>query len=670
MPEMPETLPETLEIRALAERVLFGRTLEDKLLRPERLTDARPGPPIALPDAPGRPPGLDPTRRARVPFPSLGALDRPEIRGQVLHRFANHELMAIELMALALLRFPDAPAAFRRGVVGALFEEQDHFTLYRERMASLGCHLGEVPSSPLFWDLLAPMASPLDYVVGMSLTFEQANLDFARHYRGVFADIGDAETAAVLDRVYEDEIGHVKLGLVWFRRWLSPADDWMAYCDALPEGLQPSRAKGIGFDAEGRRRAGFDEGFIRRLRVFEQSKGRVPALHVFNPTAELELTGRALPAAARQLARDLETLPMFLCARDDAVRVERAPRPDFLAPLRAAGFVLPEFATADDLAGRRLSGVQPWAAIPGVCDREDYVPTPPALFGKGWALERRRALIAEGAPCPLDPAIEGTVCPDARAVEAAVAALRAGGATAILGKPVLGTAGVGQQPLDDGIPRRWLDRALAAGPVIVERRLDRVLDLGVQLTVDEAGARIDAITRNLVDGRGRFRGVALVTLASGLPVALRAWLMSDPVHATLRLAGHRVGAALAAAGHRGPACVDALVYRDAAGFGLQPIVEVNPRASMGRVALALRRRIARGSSAAWLHLPAATLRDDPEWAPGVALRGDPPLITGGVLHTTDPRGARFGTALVVTGRFADLQARLRGRIATVDPAFG
>ena len=38
----------------------------------------------------------------------------------------------------------------------------------------------------------------MDYVAGLSLTFEQANLDFARHFSNCFAEVGDADSAKLL----------------------------------------------------------------------------------------------------------------------------------------------------------------------------------------------------------------------------------------------------------------------------------------------------------------------------------------------------------------------------------------------------------------------------------------------------------------------------------------
>src|SRR5258705_174597 len=78
------------------------------------------------------------------------------------------------------------------------------------------------------------MESPMDFVAGLSLTFEQANLDFARHFSRGFAKVGDAATAKLLDRIHRDEIAHVAHGLKWFRKWKNPEEsDWAAFCRQL-----------------------------------------------------------------------------------------------------------------------------------------------------------------------------------------------------------------------------------------------------------------------------------------------------------------------------------------------------------------------------------------------------------------------------------------------------
>ena len=44
-------------------------------------------------------------------------------RGIVLHFFANHEILALELMALMLLKFPDASESFQLGMAGVMGDE-------------------------------------------------------------------------------------------------------------------------------------------------------------------------------------------------------------------------------------------------------------------------------------------------------------------------------------------------------------------------------------------------------------------------------------------------------------------------------------------------------------------------------------------------------------------
>ena len=106
-----------MELREFAERVLFAATLEEKLLCPADITDENPGAARVTPSAPGRPKELQfkATGTARDSFPGAKNLEQSRERGRLLHFFANHELLATELMALVLLRFPDAPAAFRKG---------------------------------------------------------------------------------------------------------------------------------------------------------------------------------------------------------------------------------------------------------------------------------------------------------------------------------------------------------------------------------------------------------------------------------------------------------------------------------------------------------------------------------------------------------------------------
>jgi uncharacterized ferritin-like protein (DUF455 family) len=382
-----------MELRELAERVLFATTLEEKLQCPAVVTDERPGSALAAPATPGRPAELrfkPGGTSEKSSFPGLHRLDNERERGRLLHFFANHELLATELMALVLLRFPDAPAAFRRGVLQTLRDEQEHTRWYLERMRACGIAFGELPVSGYFWRAVSTMQSPMDYVAGLSLTFEQANLDFARYFARGFATAGDAETAKLLDRIYRDEIAHVAYGLKWFRRWKQPGqNDWEAFCAQLQFPLSPQRAKGVSLNVEGRRAAGLDAQFIAELDVFAQSKGRTPSVFVFNPFAEGRIAqGKSFTPVKHQaqLTRDLAALPMFLCRQDDIVLVEERPAVEFLSGLKQVGFALPEF--VEWSAGLRPGGVQTqktcgWGSPPPATRPTQARPLAPVGVGAG-----------------------------------------------------------------------------------------------------------------------------------------------------------------------------------------------------------------------------------------------------------------------------------------------
>ncbi|MCA9520597.1 MAG: DUF455 family protein, partial [Myxococcales bacterium] len=339
---MESTTTDRISLRRYAETILYSDRLADKLIVVGRFEDHDPGLALTAPRFPVRPKEIDlelNRHRAKVPFPTLRDLEEERFRGYVMHFFANHELLALELMALVLLRFPDAPTSFRRGIAQTMQEEQTHMRLYLERMRETGVEFGEIPVNDFFWNCIADMRDPLDFVARMSLTFEQANLDYSLYYQKAFGTLGDARTTEILDTVYRDEVGHVKHGLVWFNRWRDPREtEWESYVKHLEFPLSPARAKGLEFDIETRRQIGFSEAFITRLELFSQSKGRPPRVFVFDPSVESYVAeaGRTYNpgAAAERLRRDLELVPIFLAAADDVVLVERPASDAFLLGLR------------------------------------------------------------------------------------------------------------------------------------------------------------------------------------------------------------------------------------------------------------------------------------------------------------------------------------------------
>src|SRR5215831_18925835 len=123
-----------MELRDWAIAILSADRLEDKLFYPDKLTDFAPGAPIIWQE-PTRPPGLHFQRHNHSEkLPPLSELSCSDKRAICLHRFAGHELLAVEIMAFALLAFPQAPKHFRKGLANTLREEQWHVQLYLRRL--------------------------------------------------------------------------------------------------------------------------------------------------------------------------------------------------------------------------------------------------------------------------------------------------------------------------------------------------------------------------------------------------------------------------------------------------------------------------------------------------------------------------------------------------------
>jgi uncharacterized ferritin-like protein (DUF455 family) len=669
-----------MELREFAERVLFATTLEEKLLRPADITDERPGVAFVTPAAPGRPKELQfkVTGEARNSFPGTRNLDQESERGKLLHFFANHELLATELMALVLLRFPEAPAAFRKGVYQTLRDEQEHSQLYLQRMNECGIHFGELPVSGYFWRSVSVMENPMDYVSSLCLTFEQANLDFARHYARGFATAGDAATAALLEKIYRDEIGHVAYGLKWFRRWKNPTEnDWDAFCRQLKFPLSPQRAKGISLNIAGRRAAGFDAQFIAELDVFSQSKGRTPNVFVFNPFAEARIAhGRSFNPTKHQahLASDLANLPQFLCRQDDIVLVNQKPSVEFLSGVKQAGFALPEFVELTwsaglrpgkfqdepsqrampeagaptafaSLATRKLGRLRPWAWGPDSVElfepiftnltgekrtaNGSFNPDIAKLYSKAWSaallntiLGRRRGDESQIKNAKFSQSLltssptNDWLCTEAEvgmAVSsldealAVITTIRRRGHHKIVVKEALGLAGSNAMRLFEPeileTQRRWITNAVANDrQLVVEPWLERALDFSVQLEMTDDGLKLCGYTGLINDAKGQFQAnTAMPGHQKKIPANVIALFPEPPdiaqrLHALYAAIFAVLEAELRRANYHGPVGIDAFAYRDAAGkVRLKPIVEINPRYTMGRLTVELMKHVGPGS---------------------------------------------------------------------------
>ena len=256
-----------MQVREITEALVLSEDIEFKLASlPDDLEDSEPGTPLRI-ENPGRPGRLRIRPISEAGVPSVEGYHDPDQRGRILHSFANHELQAVELFAWALLAFPDAPADYRRGLLRILQEEQRHTKMYIARLRSLGGELGDYPVSGYFWNKTPQITTALRFVCAMSLTFENANLDHTTESAAEILKAGDEKTAAIVEQVHDDEVGHVRFGWQWLEKLKKPEQTmWEAYCENVTWPLRPALGRGRVFDPDGREAAGMDPEFINLLR--------------------------------------------------------------------------------------------------------------------------------------------------------------------------------------------------------------------------------------------------------------------------------------------------------------------------------------------------------------------------------------------------------------------
>ena len=239
--------------------------------------------------APQRAPNLQMTGNAPK-LPKMNQLHQAQARAKCLHRFAHHELQAVELFAWAILRWPNMPAGMKRGFLNTIAEEQKHLKLYLGRLKAHGVKFGDLPLSDYFWRHVPTLdkspQGPQAFLSAMGLTLEQANLDFTLMFKKAFADAGDHKTAQVLQIVHDEEIGHVRLAKTWLNKLEESSDDLTNYSKTVPFPFGPTRAKGRQFFTEPRKAALLTDDFISHVKGAQKEWVKKPLVLFPNFGAE------------------------------------------------------------------------------------------------------------------------------------------------------------------------------------------------------------------------------------------------------------------------------------------------------------------------------------------------------------------------------------------------
>lgn len=223
--------------------------------------------PRDLPGRPERPALVEPSSLKRRSMQSDAG------RAVLLHALAHIEFNAINLALDAVWRFPSMPQDFYLDWLKVAAEEAHHFSLLSARLADFGHAYGDFPAHDGLWDMAQRTRG--DVLARMALvprTLEARGLDASPPIRKRLAQAGDHASAAILDVILRDEVGHVLIGNRWFRflcdaRNLDPHTTY----ERLAAQYHAPKLRGP-FNFEARRDAGFDEAELRALAGLDDAK--------------------------------------------------------------------------------------------------------------------------------------------------------------------------------------------------------------------------------------------------------------------------------------------------------------------------------------------------------------------------------------------------------------
>lgn len=171
----------------------------------------------AMPDRPARPARPELLPPNRMPKRRKAGSERSRIA--LLHALAHIEFGAIDLAFDMAGRFgAGLPRAFVDDWIGVGADEAIHFALLDRRLKALGSHYGALPAHDGLWAAAAETAHDLlARLAVVPMVLEARGLDVTPATVASFERTGDARSAAILTRIYRDEIRHVAAGTRWFR---------------------------------------------------------------------------------------------------------------------------------------------------------------------------------------------------------------------------------------------------------------------------------------------------------------------------------------------------------------------------------------------------------------------------------------------------------------------
>lgn len=189
--------------------------------------DVADGDATEMPTRPARParPRLVPPRE--VPSPKNSPLSPA---AHAMHTVTHIELNAIDLAWDTVGRFAELrgalPDQFFVDFAHVADDESRHLLWCLQRLEELGAAYGDVAAHDVLWEgAEATRDDPLARLAVVPCMQEARGLDAGPRLVERLIGHGDARSAAIVARISEEEIGHVAVGVEWFRTVCAALDD-------------------------------------------------------------------------------------------------------------------------------------------------------------------------------------------------------------------------------------------------------------------------------------------------------------------------------------------------------------------------------------------------------------------------------------------------------------
>jgi len=216
--------------------------------------------PLPVPGRPENPELVDARDVPRRNFASLKG------RLTLVHAIAHIEFNAINLALDAVYRFQDMPEQYYTDWIRVAAEEAKHFTMLSDYLESHGMSYGDLPAHNGLWEMA--LKTDFDVLVRMALVprvLEARGLDVTPGMVKKLQSTGDTRLIKILQIIFDEEIGHVKIGTHWYKtlcgqRGLEPEQTFLELIEKYMQG-----AKFGPFETEARIEAGFSREEMERL---------------------------------------------------------------------------------------------------------------------------------------------------------------------------------------------------------------------------------------------------------------------------------------------------------------------------------------------------------------------------------------------------------------------